>query len=188
MVNRLATGWLQQQWRVRVIIASTTGAATGALRSLQSVQPSPTTVLQIHRQDKKNSMASALLFASCCLVSFCGCVSGLSAVIDTSERLPFVHNWKKCVGSGHMLLGTRADWRSHLLLAKNELGFVGVRGHGLLDDDMSVVPSKAALPEFYNVDQVMSGGHPSRWSADGGLHPTRSGDGLPDLEWNQAGC
>jgi hypothetical protein len=139
-------------------------------------------------QKKLSTMGSSLLFASCCLVSFCGCVSGLSAVIDTSERLPFVHNWKKCVGSGHMLLGTRADWRSHLLLAKNELGFVGVRGHGLLDDDMSVVPSKAALPEFYNVDQVMSGGHPSRWSADGGLHPTRSGDGLPDLEWNQAGC
>ena len=30
--------------------------------------------------------------------------------------------------------GTRADWRAHLKLAKNELGMVGIRGHGLLDD------------------------------------------------------
>ena len=44
--------------------------------------------------------------------------------------------------SGHLLLGTRSDWQRHLKLAQDELGFTGIRGHGLLDDDMSVVPSK----------------------------------------------
>ena len=64
-----------------------------------------------------------------------------------------------------MLLGTRADWREHLRLAHDELGFTGVRGHGLLDDDMSVMPGQwgsqagtvwgqASPYEFYNVDQV----------------------------------
>ena len=56
---------------------------------------------------------------------------------------PFEHFWKRCVGSGHMLLGTRSDWRTHLKLAHDECGFTGIRGHGLFDDDMSVVPRKA---------------------------------------------
>ena len=44
-----------------------------------------------------------------------------------------------------MLLGTRSDWQSHLRLANSELGFTGVRGHGLLDDDMSVMPNQVRL-------------------------------------------
>ncbi|EOD20698.1 hypothetical protein EMIHUDRAFT_75189 [Emiliania huxleyi CCMP1516] len=63
---------------------------------------------------------------------------------------PFAKNWQRCVGSGHMLLGTRADWQSQLALAVNELGFGAIRGHGLLDDDMGVLPAKGRL-EFYNV-------------------------------------
>ena len=40
----------------------------------------------------------------------------LTATVDTvGTTTAFRHNWKKCVGSGHMLLGTRADWRSHPL-------------------------------------------------------------------------
>jgi xylan 1,4-beta-xylosidase len=27
---------------------------------------------------------------------------------------PFPHYWERCVGTGHMLLGTRADWYNHL--------------------------------------------------------------------------
>lgn len=64
----------------------------------------------------------------------------------------FAHYWKRCVGSGHMLLGTRADWRSHMQKARNELGFTRVRGHGILDDDMSVIID--GKYNFYNVDQV----------------------------------
>ena len=66
-----------------------------------------------------------------------------SGVIDLSASTPFEHFWKRCVGSGHMLLGTRSDWRAHLKLAHDECGFTGIRGHGLFDDDMSVVPRKA---------------------------------------------
>ena len=82
-------------------------------------------------------------------------VPSSTATIDTASTTPFVHNWKEIVGSGHMLLGTRADWRAHLKLARDELGMKGIRGHGLLDDDMSVLPRLGAPPEFYNVDQVL---------------------------------
>ena len=67
----------------------------------------------------------------------------------------FQHIWKRSVGSGHALLGTRADWQRHLQMVRNDLGFEGVRMHGLLDDDMSIVmqvrpphhhPSRALLP------------------------------------------
>ena len=92
----------------------------------------------------------------------------LNATVDlTAPTTPFVHNWEECVGSGHMLLGTRADWRAHLKLAKDELGMKRIRGHGLLDDDMSVVAGAAFTAvnadgtaskqwpyQFYNVDQV----------------------------------
>ena len=36
--------------------------------------------------------------------------------------------------------------------AKHELGFTGVRGHGILDDDMSVVTPSGY--EFFNIDTV----------------------------------
>lgn len=77
----------------------------------------------------------------------------ITAGVDLTAAAPLAHYWKRCVGSGHMLLGTRADWRAHLKLAVDELGFTGIRGHGLLDDDMSVTPNGRDF-EFYNVDQV----------------------------------
>mmetsp|Transcript_172967 Transcript_172967/g.420741 ORF Transcript_172967/g.420741 Transcript_172967/m.420741 type:complete len:557 (-) Transcript_172967:11-1681(-) len=78
----------------------------------------------------------------------------LGQVVDlTTPPAHFRHFWKRCVGSGHMLLGTRSDWQQHLIKARDELGFVGVRGHGLLDDDMSVMPKKGEY-EFFNVDTV----------------------------------
>ena len=51
-----------------------------------------------------------------------------------------------------MLLGTRSDWQAHLLRVHDELGFTAVRGHGILDDDMSVIIR--GQYHFYNVDQV----------------------------------
>jgi len=103
---------------------------------------------------KSNMWFAVLLGVSISQVVTAG--PSVTALIDgIAPRSNFEHNWKRCVGSGHMLLGTRADWRAHLKLAKNELGMVGIRGHGLLDDDMSVVPNKDQPPEFYNVDNVM---------------------------------
>jgi hypothetical protein len=45
------------------------------------------------------------------------------------------------VGSPHMMLGTRADWRAHLKKVRDACGFKRIRGHGLLDNDMNVVLS-----------------------------------------------
>ena len=54
--------------------------------------------------------------------------AAVSASIDltaSSSLSPFPHYWKRCVGSGHLLLGTRSDWQRHLKLAHDELGFTG---------------------------------------------------------------
>ena len=64
----------------------------------------------------------------------------------------FTPLFSSSVGTGHILLGTRADWREHMLRARDKLGFIGVRGHGVLDDDMSVIIDRQY--HFYNVDQV----------------------------------
>lgn len=76
-------------------------------------------------------------------------------IVGSSDQTrAFPHFWKRCVGSGHLLLGTRQDWRTHLRLARDELGMQGIRGHGLFDDDMSVVPGGKPY-EFYTVDLVL---------------------------------
>lgn len=36
--------------------------------------------------------------------------------------MPFPHYWKRCFGSGHTMLGTRADWRDHMARAAAEIG------------------------------------------------------------------
>ena len=104
--------------------------------------------------------------------------NAVSVAIDvTKPGVDFPHFWKRCVGSGHMLLGTRADWQKHLALARkglamqavlasrvkyclstttcfySELGFEMIRGHGLLDDDMSTMMGQGEY-SFTNVDIV----------------------------------
>jgi xylan 1,4-beta-xylosidase len=65
----------------------------------------------------------------------------------------FDHFWKESVGSGHALLGTRADWQAQLKQAVSDIGLKRVRMHGIFDDDMSVVLAPGQY-EFYNVDIV----------------------------------
>jgi xylan 1,4-beta-xylosidase len=43
----------------------------------------------------------------------------------------------QCVGSGHGALALRADYREHLARVQRDIGFKFIRGHGILDDDMS---------------------------------------------------
>jgi xylan 1,4-beta-xylosidase len=60
------------------------------------------------------------------------------------------------VGSGHALLGLRADWREQLISAREKLGFERIRFHGIFDDDMSVYSedsSGAPVYSWFNVDQ-----------------------------------
>lgn len=90
---------------------------------------------------------------SLCVLLVAALAHGAAVDINISGKTEaFPHYWKRCVGSGHMLLGTRSDWRAHMQKVRNELGFVGVRGHGILDDDMSVIIDGEY--HFYNVDQV----------------------------------
>ena len=91
-----------------------------------------------------------------------------------------VDYWKRCFGSGHTLLGTRADWREHMARSAVELGVQGLRMHGVMvrtvepsshqrgrsahgdcpfdsvavpmqDDDLSVMPRKGEY-HFYSID------------------------------------
>lgn len=101
-------------------------------------------------------IVASLLLAACTATAL---TPSLGAQFSTSAATgsPFTHYWKECVGSGHALLGTRADWQRQLISARNELGFKQVRMHGIFDDDMSVVlqeGTNATTYQFYNVDQV----------------------------------
>ena len=71
-------------------------------------------------------------------------------VDPSAPTTPFSHFFETSVGSGHMALTLREDWRGHVAMAARELGVKHIRGHGLLDDDMSVSYS-ATLQAFYNV-------------------------------------
>lgn len=42
------------------------------------------------------------------------------------------------VGSGHMALSLREDYRNHLRMLRRDLGAKYVRGHGLFNNDMHV--------------------------------------------------
>lgn len=73
-------------------------------------------------------------------------------------KTSFPHYWKACVGSGHALLATRADFQKHLRIVREQLGMEGIRFHGIFDDDMSVVSGRDSkgklILNFYNIDQV----------------------------------
>ena len=60
--------------------------------------------------------------------------------VDATATSPFDNVfWKRSFGSGHAKLTNRADWQSHLAQAVTDLGLLGVRYHGLFNDDMGVV-------------------------------------------------
>ena len=69
-----------------------------------------------------------------------------------SER--FSHFFETSVGSGHMSLTLREDWRNHIRMAARDLGVKHIRGHGLLDDDMSV-SFAYGKHAFYNIDSLV---------------------------------
>ena len=57
-----------------------------------------------------------------------------------------------CVGSGHGSLALRADYRAHLAKVQHDIGFKHIRGHGLLDDDMStLLYGQASLINLFSV-------------------------------------
>jgi len=78
--------------------------------------------------------------------------------VDTGSDTSWYHYWENCVGSGHAVLGLRQDWREHIKMAHDDLGFKMVRFHGVFDDDMSVIlmenNGKTLTYSWFNVDQV----------------------------------
>eukprot|EP00038_Savillea_parva_P014212 m.10306 g.10306 ORF g.10306 m.10306 type:complete len:633 (+) comp2734_c0_seq1:3699-5597(+) len=69
---------------------------------------------------------------------------------------PFPHYWEECVGSGHAALGLRDDWRNHLKLCHDRLGFKRIRQHGILDDDMGPVVTRGPSGLEYNFTAIDS--------------------------------
>jgi xylan 1,4-beta-xylosidase len=75
-------------------------------------------------------------------------------LIGPSTPLP--HFWEHTVGSGHATLGLRADWRTQLKRAHQDLGMQHVRFHGILSDDMGtlICEGEEFLYSFFNADQI----------------------------------
>jgi xylan 1,4-beta-xylosidase len=62
----------------------------------------------------------------------------LSFIADTSaQQVPLTFAILDCVGTGHAALALRSDYRAHLAAVQRDIGFRSVRGHGILDDDLS---------------------------------------------------
>jgi xylan 1,4-beta-xylosidase len=77
---------------------------------------------------------------------------------DFSQRsTPFAHVWEHTVGSDHAPIALRADWQTQLRQCRADLGFLYVRFHGLLSDDMGtlICHREELLYSFFNVDQII---------------------------------
>ena len=75
-------------------------------------------------------------------------------IVDVSSTLgSYTPSILDCVGSGHGILGTRADYQQHLAAVQRDINFKHIRGHGIMDDDVSTyLDGKANL---YNVFRIL---------------------------------
>ena len=123
----------------------------------------------------------ALRFLSvvCCVAAAAADDGSATVVVDLSAPTTlFDHYWEKCMGSGHASLTLRADWRKHVLMARDKLGIERVRFHGILDDDFSTslgpglnsyvnVDSWADFMVEHNMSAIVELGFMPRWLARG---------------------
>ena len=96
--------------------------------------------------------AASLLLA----LSLCPLAAALAApatfTADVSQTADLNMPLLDCVGSGHGSLALRADYRAHLAKVQHDIGFRHIRGHGLLDDDMSTyLYGHASLINLFSV-------------------------------------
>jgi hypothetical protein len=61
---------------------------------------------------------------------------GVSVNLSASSR--WDHYGERMVGTSHIAMNARADWREHLTMVAKDLGAKYVRGHGMFDNDMHV--------------------------------------------------
>lgn len=74
---------------------------------------------------------------------------------DKTSALP--HFWEHTVGSDHAPMALRADWREQMRRCHDECGFLHVRFHGVLCDDVGTLISEgdALFYSFFNADQII---------------------------------
>jgi xylan 1,4-beta-xylosidase len=77
----------------------------------------------------------------------------------TSDIGPLEHKWSRCIGSDRASITLRESWRNDLVRFQKEAGIERVRFHGILNDDMGVMPGGLAgkIPNFQNVDEAFDG-------------------------------
>lgn len=80
-----------------------------------------------------------LLLLSTSFASFPPSPSYKISINTTSIPSHFPHYWKRAIGSGHAALSQRSDWQQALKRAADDYGAMGIRQHGIFDDDMNVV-------------------------------------------------
>ena len=73
----------------------------------------------------------------CHFIAIFATTAAISFTADYSQQALLNLPLLDCVGSGHGSLALRADYRDHLAKVQRDIGFKHIRGHGLLDDDMS---------------------------------------------------
>ena len=66
------------------------------------------------------------------------------------------HFWEHTVGSSHATMALRADWQKQLTRCNRELGFLHVRFHGILSDDVGTLVNEEnkLVYSFFNADQI----------------------------------
>jgi len=96
--------------------------------------------------------ARPLLFLPLLGAAAAAAAAAPSFTADVSQTAPLNMPLLDCVGSGHGSLALRADYRAHLARVQRDIGFKHIRGHGLLDDDMSTyLEGRASLINLFSV-------------------------------------
>lgn len=112
--------------------------------------------LSFHSKRTAVSKPNKMLLSPLVVASLSLALAALASPTDhvvvnfATPTTPFPHYWKRAFGTGHATLTLRNDWRNALTQATADLGLLGVRGHGILDDDMGVV----VAPRTYNFTLV----------------------------------
>lgn len=92
------------------------------------------------------------MLRACIATSLVASAAGISFTADFAQQAVLNLPLLDCVGSGHGSLALRADYRDHLAKVQRDIGFKHIRGHGLLDDDMSTfLDGKAELFNLFSV-------------------------------------
>lgn len=93
------------------------------------------------------------MYSSLIAAAIAGCGAQQAFTVHTDGvQTPLVFPQLECVGSGHLGLGNRFDYRQTLQNAARDIGFKYVRGHGVLDDDLSTYLNNKA--NMYNVFMI----------------------------------